>query len=74
MDVIRVVDSYASLLVLLLANFLLLELVEDERWGALGSTLLAAAARIVLPSAPHRASSTSSSRKKFASSSTSRLA
>lgn len=31
---IRVVDSYASLLVLLLANFFLLELVDDLRWGA----------------------------------------
>ena len=41
--VIRVLDSYASLLVLLLANFFLLELVDDPRWGAIGSTLLAAA-------------------------------
>jgi hypothetical protein len=56
-DVIRFVDSYASLLVLLLANFFLLELVEDPRWGALGSTLLAAAALVVAisdPDAGHR--------------------
>jgi hypothetical protein len=46
-DVVRVVDSYASLLVLLLANFFLLEIVDDPRWGALGSTLLAAAALVV---------------------------
>ena len=32
-DVIRFVDSYASLLVLLLANFFLLELVDDPRGG-----------------------------------------
>ena len=44
-DVIRFVDSYASLLVLLLANFFLLELVDDPRWGAIGSTLLADLAR-----------------------------
>src|SRR5215212_3124000 len=46
-DVIRFVDSYASLLVLLLANFFLLELVDDPRWGAIGSTLLAAAALVL---------------------------
>src|SRR5215218_867853 len=51
-DVIRFVDSYASLLVLLLANFFLLELVDDARWGALGSTLLAAAALVVAISDP----------------------
>jgi hypothetical protein len=49
---IRVLDSYASLLVLLLANFLLLELVDDPRWGAIGSTLLAAAALVVAISDP----------------------
>jgi hypothetical protein len=38
------VDGYASLLVLLLANFLLLELVDDVRWGAVRSTLLSAVA------------------------------
>ena len=56
-DVIRFVDSYASLLVLLLANFFLLELVDDPRWGAIGSTLLAAAALVVAisdPDAGHR--------------------
>jgi hypothetical protein len=56
-DVIRFVDSYASLLVLLLANFFLLELVDDPRWGALGSTLLAAVALVVAisdPDAGHR--------------------
>jgi hypothetical protein len=51
-DVVRVLDSYASLLVLLLANFLLLELVDDPRWGAVGSTLLSAAALIVAISDP----------------------
>jgi hypothetical protein len=50
--VVRVVDSYASLLVLLLANFFLLELVDDPRWGAVGSTLLAAVALIVAISDP----------------------
>jgi hypothetical protein len=55
--VIAILDSYASLLVLLLANFFLLELVDDERWGAIGSTLLAAAALVVAisdPSTGHR--------------------
>jgi ion channel len=51
-DVVRFLDSYASLLVLLLANFFLLELVDDPRWGALGSTLLAAAALVVAISDP----------------------
>ena len=51
-DAIRILDSYASLLVLLLANFFLLELVEDPRWGAVGSTLLAAAALVVAISDP----------------------
>jgi voltage-gated potassium channel len=50
---LRFVDSYASLLVLLLANFFLLELVDDRRWGALGSTLLSAAALVVAISDPH---------------------
>ena len=56
-DIIRFVDSYASLLVLLLANFFLLELVDDPRWGAIGSTLLSAAALVVAisdPDAGHR--------------------
>ena len=51
-DLVRFVDSYASLLLLLLANFFLLELVDDARWGAIGSTLLAAAALIVAISDP----------------------
>ena len=54
---IQILDSYASLLVLLLANFFLLELVDDPRWGAIGSTLLAAAALVVAisdPSTGHR--------------------
>jgi hypothetical protein len=51
-DVLRALDSYASLLVLLLANFFLLELVDDPRWGALGSTLLSAAALVVAISDP----------------------
>ncbi len=45
-------DSYASLLALLLANFFLLELVDDPRWGAIGSTLLAAVALVVAISDP----------------------
>ena len=49
---IRIVDSYASLLVLLLANFFLLELVDDVRWGAVGSTLLSAVALVVAISDP----------------------
>src|ERR1044072_8527309 len=48
----RFLDSYASLLVLLVANFFLLELVDDPRWGAVGSTLLAAAALVVAISDP----------------------
>jgi hypothetical protein len=49
---VTVLDSYASLLVLLLANFLLLEVVDDTRWGVLGSTLLAALALVVAISDP----------------------
>src|SRR5215212_11949218 len=49
---IRVLDSYATLLALLLANFFLLELVEDRRWGAIGSTLLSALALVVAISDP----------------------
>ena len=45
-------DSYASLLVLLLANFFVIELVTDARWGAVASILLAAAALIVAISDP----------------------
>jgi Ion channel len=55
--IVRVLDSYASLLVLLLANFFLLELIDDPRWGAIGSTLLAAAALVIAisdPEAGHR--------------------
>ena len=51
-DLVRFLDSYASLLLLLLANFLLLEIVDDARWGAVGSTLLAAAALLVAISDP----------------------
>lgn len=51
-DLIRFVDSYASLLLLLLANFFLLELVDDARWGAIGSTILAAVALVVAISDP----------------------
>jgi hypothetical protein len=51
-DLLRVVDSYGSLLVLLLANFFLLELIDDPRWGAIGSTLLSAVALIVAISDP----------------------
>jgi len=49
---IKILDSYASLLVLLLANFFLLELVHDERWAVIGSTLLGAAALVVAISDP----------------------
>jgi voltage-gated potassium channel len=52
-DFIRFLDSYASLLVLLLANFFLLELVDDRRWGAVGSTLLSALALVVAISDPN---------------------
>jgi len=45
-------DSYASLLALLLANFLLLELIDNRRWGAFGSTLLSALALVVAISDP----------------------
>jgi hypothetical protein len=48
----RFVDSYACLLLLLLANFFLLELVDDPRWGAVGSTLLGALALLVAISDP----------------------
>jgi hypothetical protein len=48
----RIVDSYACLLLLLLANFFLLELVNDLRWGAIGSTLLGAVALLVAISDP----------------------
>src|SRR3954462_12593613 len=51
-DVVRFLDSYASLLVLLLANFFLLELVDSRRWGSVGSTLLGAAALVVAISEP----------------------
>ncbi|CAN5229996.1 hypothetical protein BH18ACT12_BH18ACT12_19040 [soil metagenome] len=51
-DLLRFVDSYASLLVLLLANFFLLELVDDRRWGAIGSTFLSALALVVAISDP----------------------
>jgi len=50
--VVRALDSYASLLILLLANFLLLELVDDPRWGAIGSTILSAVALVVAISDP----------------------
>jgi hypothetical protein len=51
-DLLRVLDSYASLLTLLLVNFFLLELIDDPRWGALASTLLAGAALVVAISDP----------------------
>jgi Ion channel len=50
--IIRILDSYATLLVLLLANFFVLELVDDPRWGAMASTLIAAAALVVAISDP----------------------
>jgi hypothetical protein len=51
-DVVRLVDSYASLLVVLVGNFFLLELVDDARWGSLGSTLLATAGLVIAISDP----------------------
>ncbi len=51
-DLVRFVDSYASLLLLLLANFFLLQLVDDPRWGAIGSTFLSALALVVAISDP----------------------
>ena len=48
----RLLDSYASLLILLLANFFLLEIVDDPRWDVIGSTLLAAVALVVAISDP----------------------
>jgi ion channel len=51
--VIAILDSYASLLVVLLANFFLLELLHDPRWGALGSTLLGAVGLVIAISDPH---------------------
>jgi hypothetical protein len=50
--VLRVLDSYASLLALLLLNFFMLELIDDPRWGAIVSTLLGAAALVVAISDP----------------------
>ena len=41
-ELIRAGRQLRQPLVLLLANFFLLELVDDPRWGAIGSTLLAA--------------------------------
>jgi len=46
-DILAFLDSYACLLLLLLANVFLLELVDDLRWGSIGSTLLAAAGLVV---------------------------
>jgi hypothetical protein len=51
-NIIRALGSYASLLVLLLANFFVIELVSDARWAAVASILLAAAALIVAISDP----------------------
>ena len=51
-NLVRIVDSYGFLLVLLLANFFLLEVVDNRRWGAIGSTFLAAAALVVAISDP----------------------
>jgi hypothetical protein len=57
---VRVLDSYASLLALLLVNFLLLELIDDPRWGAIVSTLLAAVALVVAISDPDAGETVSS--------------
>lgn len=56
---VRILDSNGSLLALLLVNFLLLEVIDDPRWGAVVSTLLAAVALVVAISDPehgHRVS------------------
>jgi hypothetical protein len=50
--VLRALDSYASLLALLLINFFMLELVDDPRWGAVVSTLLGAVALVIAISDP----------------------
>ena len=50
--VLRILDSYASLLALLLLNFFMLELIDDPRWGAVVSTLLGAVALVVAISDP----------------------
>ena len=50
--VIGALDSYASLLALLLLNFFMLELIDDPRWGAVISTLLGAAALVIAISDP----------------------
>jgi hypothetical protein len=52
--IVQLLDSNGSLLVLLLANFFLLELIDDPRWGALVSTLLAAVALVVAISDPEQ--------------------
>jgi Ion channel len=44
---VHLLDSYASLLVLLAANFLALSLVDDPRWGAIISVILGALALVV---------------------------
>jgi hypothetical protein len=51
-SVVRVLDSYGTLLVLLLANFFVFEIIDDPRWGAMASTLIAAAALVVAISDP----------------------
>src|SRR6185312_5764100 len=50
--VVRVLDSNGTLLVLLIANFFALSLIDDRRWGAFVSVLLAAAALVVAISDP----------------------
>ena len=52
--VLRMLDSNASLLALLLVNFFVLSLIDDRRWGAFVSTLLAAVALVVAISDPRR--------------------
>jgi len=51
-DAIRILDSYASLLALLLVNFFVLEVIDDPRWGALVSTILGGLALVVAISDP----------------------
>jgi Ion channel len=51
-DAIRFLDSYASLLALLLVNFFVLEVIDDPRWGALVSTILGGLALVIAISDP----------------------
>src|SRR3954453_23107567 len=49
---LEIVDSNATLLVLLLANFFLLQVLDDEPWPAIGSALPGALALVIAITAP----------------------